>query len=77
MGEHQAECAASEENPADLVEALREECRFLHESRRLDCVEAKAWMREVIAKWIETTEASYSFKELAAEIRKLPTDIGE
>ena len=65
------------EDTSQVIEGLREEIRYLREANRIERIEARAWMREIIAHWIEATEESYSFKELAQCIREIPTEIGE
>ena len=62
--------ATTGEDPADLIATLQEECAYLHECNRLERIEAKAWMREVIASYVEANQGA----ELAEAIRKIPTE---
>ena len=59
------------DDPADVIATLQEECAYLHECNRLERLEAKAWMREIIAKRVEASHGA----ELAEVIRKIPTEI--
>jgi hypothetical protein len=68
----------SEDERRLLVSSLREEIKYLHEDKRLSCIEAKAWMRETIAQVIEgVCSKKITFKELAAMVREIPTEVAE